>query len=118
MDIDELKVHRAIARKPELIESKLGIKLDKTSLIHHYPLSSKGEHVDFVFNDVSGVTYLAEVKVRVSPIRVIPQLYDHEYKKFVEMNPDVDKVPQMWCLYKEIMDYYNHLILESIFFLP
>lgn len=24
-----------------------------------------------------------------------------------EMNPDVTKVPQMWCLYKEIMDYYN-----------
>jgi hypothetical protein len=91
MDIDELMVHRAIAAKPELIEAKLGIKLDKTSLIHHYPLSSKGEHIDFVFNDVSGVTYLAEVKVRVSPIRVIPQLYDHEYKKFVEMNPEVDK---------------------------
>ena len=91
MDIDELMVHRAIAAKPELIEAKLGIKLDRTSLIHHYPLSSKGEHIDFVFNDVSGVTYLAEVKVRVSPIRVIPQLYDHEYKKFVEMNPEVDK---------------------------
>ena len=70
MDIDELMVHRAIARKPELLEAKLGIKLDKTSLIHHYPLSGKGEHVDFVFNDVSGVTYLAEVKVRVSPISV------------------------------------------------
>ena len=24
-----------------------------------------------------------------------------------EMNPDINKVPQMWCLYKEIMDYYN-----------
>ena len=24
-----------------------------------------------------------------------------------EMNPDLSKVPQMWCLYKEIMDYYN-----------
>jgi len=24
-----------------------------------------------------------------------------------EMNPDLLKVPQTWCLYKEIMDYYN-----------
>ena len=24
-----------------------------------------------------------------------------------EMNPDITKVPQSWCLYKEIMDYYN-----------
>ncbi len=24
-----------------------------------------------------------------------------------EINPDVTKVPQMWCLYKEVMDYYN-----------
>ena len=24
-----------------------------------------------------------------------------------EVNPDVTKVPQLWCLYKEVMDYYN-----------
>jgi len=24
-----------------------------------------------------------------------------------EINPDLNKVPQSWCLYKEIMDYYN-----------
>lgn len=24
-----------------------------------------------------------------------------------EMNPDVTKVPQMWCLYKEVQEYYN-----------
>lgn len=24
-----------------------------------------------------------------------------------EMNSDVTKVPQLWCLYKEVMDYYN-----------
>jgi hypothetical protein len=24
-----------------------------------------------------------------------------------EMNPDVTRVPQVWCLYKEVMDYYN-----------
>ncbi len=23
------------------------------------------------------------------------------------INPDVTKVPQLWCLYKEVMDYYN-----------
>ena len=23
------------------------------------------------------------------------------------VNPDVTKVPQVWCLYKEVMDYYN-----------
>ncbi len=24
-----------------------------------------------------------------------------------EINPDVTKVPQVWCLYKEVMDFYN-----------
>ena len=24
-----------------------------------------------------------------------------------EMNPDVTKVPQLWCLYKEVQDFYN-----------
>ena len=24
-----------------------------------------------------------------------------------EINPDVTKVPQMWCLYKEVQDYYH-----------
>lgn len=24
-----------------------------------------------------------------------------------EMNPDVTKVPQLWCLYKEVQEYYN-----------
>lgn len=24
-----------------------------------------------------------------------------------EMNPDVTKVPQLWCLYKEVLDYYK-----------
>jgi hypothetical protein len=24
-----------------------------------------------------------------------------------EINPDITKVPQMWCLYKEVLDYYN-----------
>ncbi|MCJ7449010.1 MAG: glycosyl hydrolase 115 family protein [Bacteroidales bacterium] len=24
-----------------------------------------------------------------------------------EMNPDVTRVPQLWCLYKEVQDYYN-----------
>jgi hypothetical protein len=24
-----------------------------------------------------------------------------------EINPDVTKVPQLWCLYKEVQDYYN-----------
>jgi len=25
-----------------------------------------------------------------------------------EINPDLTKVPQLWCLYKEVMDYYRH----------
>lgn len=25
-----------------------------------------------------------------------------------EINPDVTKVPQMWCLYKEVQNYYEH----------
>jgi hypothetical protein len=24
-----------------------------------------------------------------------------------EINPDVTKIPQLWCLYKEVLDYYN-----------
>ena len=24
-----------------------------------------------------------------------------------EINPDVTKIPQLWCLYKEVQDYYN-----------
>jgi hypothetical protein len=24
-----------------------------------------------------------------------------------ELNPDVTKIPQLWCLYKEVQDYYN-----------
>jgi hypothetical protein len=24
-----------------------------------------------------------------------------------EINPDITKVPQLWCLYKEVLDYYN-----------
>ena len=24
-----------------------------------------------------------------------------------EINPDVAKIPQLWCLYKEVLDYYN-----------
>jgi hypothetical protein len=33
----------------------------------------------------------------------------HKQQKIIgeEMNPDITKVPQSWCLYKEIMDYYN-----------
>jgi hypothetical protein len=33
----------------------------------------------------------------------------HKQQKIIgkEMNPDISKVPQLWCLYKEIMDYYN-----------
>ena len=23
------------------------------------------------------------------------------------MNPDVTQVPQLWCLYKEVQDFYN-----------
>ncbi|HEY4789418.1 MAG TPA: glycosyl hydrolase 115 family protein, partial [Bacteroidales bacterium] len=32
-----------------------------------------------------------------------------EQRKIIaeEMNPDVAKVPQMWCLYKEVQDYYE-----------
>lgn len=94
MEISELTVHKAIIQKPEIIASKLGIKLanfdDGKILRHHYPLSDKGEHIDFVFKDISGVTYLAEVKLRVSPISVIPQLYDHEYKKFIKINSEID----------------------------
>jgi len=25
-----------------------------------------------------------------------------------EMNPNINEVPQVWCLYKEIMEYYNN----------
>ena len=90
MEINELLVHKAIIVKPQLLETQLGIKLEAESMKHHYLLSDKGEHIDFVFRDISGTTYLAEVKLRVPPISVIPQLYDHEYKKFMEINPELD----------------------------
>jgi hypothetical protein len=94
MKIDEMQVHRAIISKQgqhELIEAKLGIKIAENSLHHHYQLSKKGEHIDFVFKDIAGNTYIAEVKINTSPLDVIPQLYKHEYKKFIEINPKLDR---------------------------
>ena len=39
---------------------------------------------------------------------LLEKIVDAERKIIaVEMNPDVTKVPQLWCLYKEVQDYYN-----------
>jgi len=91
MDIKESDVHRAFYEKPELFENGLGIKIKPDSIIHHFLLSDKGEHIDFVFQDVQDRYYIAEVKLREKPINVIPQLMEHEYKKFVARNPDIHK---------------------------
>lgn len=90
-EIKELDVHKVFIDNPNIFEKILGLKIDKDSIEHHYPLSEKGDHIDFVFKDSSGLTYLVEVKLNASPISVIPQLLDHEYKKFIEMNSTLDK---------------------------
>jgi len=90
MKIDELAVHKAILSKPEIIASKLGISLGKKPLIHHFPISDKNDHIDFVFEDTAGNTYIAEVKLNEKPINVLPQLLEHEYKKFVNIKPELD----------------------------
>ncbi|MDO9549098.1 MAG: hypothetical protein Q7J65_09070, partial [Candidatus Marinimicrobia bacterium] len=94
-DLNEMLVHKAILKKPEIIEKSIGIKLatfDNEQMIkHHYPLSDKGEHIDFVFKDISDKIYIAEVKINTNPIYIIPQLYDHEYKKFIQINSDINK---------------------------
>ncbi len=120
MEINELAVHKAIIQKPQIIASKLGIelaKLDEGNLLrHHYPLSDKGEHIDFVFKDTSGVTYLAEVKLNVSPISVIPQLYDHEYKKFININSEIDprKIIPVIVLDKDSVTSQDFVIFEKM----
>jgi hypothetical protein len=39
---------------------------------------------------------------------LLEKIVDSERKIISEeMNPDVTKVPQLWCLYKEVQDYYN-----------
>jgi len=41
-------------------------------------------------------------------ISVLEGIIDVQRKILAEeMNPDVTKIPQLWCLYKEIQDYYN-----------
>lgn len=89
--IKELDVHKVLIQHPNMFEKILGIKIDKDSIQHHYQLSERGDHIDFVFKDTSGLTYLVEVKLGVPPINVIPQLYEHEYKKFIEINSDLDQ---------------------------
>jgi Glycosyl hydrolase family 115/Gylcosyl hydrolase family 115 C-terminal domain len=39
---------------------------------------------------------------------LLEQIVDVQRKIIAdEVNPDVTKVPQLWCLYKEVMDFYN-----------
>jgi hypothetical protein len=41
-------------------------------------------------------------------IKVLEGIIDVQRKILAEeVDPDVSKVPQLWCLYKEIQDYYN-----------
>jgi hypothetical protein len=41
-------------------------------------------------------------------ISLLEKIVDVQRKIIAEeCNPDVTKVPQMWCLYKEVQDYYN-----------
>jgi len=39
---------------------------------------------------------------------LLENIVDVQRKMIVkELNPDITKVPQLWCLYKEVLDYYN-----------
>jgi hypothetical protein len=39
---------------------------------------------------------------------LLEKIVDVQRKMIVdEINPDVTKVPQLWCLYKEVLDFYN-----------
>lgn len=41
-------------------------------------------------------------------IALLEEIVDTQRKMIAEeMNPDVTKVPQLWCLYKEVQEYYN-----------
>ena len=41
-------------------------------------------------------------------IAMVEEIVNKQQKIIAEeMNPDITQVPQSWCLYKEIMDYYN-----------
>jgi len=43
-----------------------------------------------------------------SNIAMVEEIVKKQQKIIAEeMNPDIDQVPQSWCLYKEIMDYYD-----------
>ena len=43
-----------------------------------------------------------------SNIAMVEEIVNKQQKIISEeMNPDISQVPQSWCLYKEIMDYYN-----------
>lgn len=43
-----------------------------------------------------------------SNIAMVEEIVKKQQKIIAEeMNPDINQVPQSWCLYKEIMDYYN-----------
>lgn len=46
------------------------------------------------------------IEENVSMVEGIVKLQQQIIKE--EMNDDISKVPQVWCLYKEIMEYYNH----------
>ena len=114
--LDEMDVHKAIMSKPEILEKGLGIKMEQSSLEHHYLLSEKGGHIDFVFRDVSGVVYLTEVKLGVSPIDVVPQLMGHEYKKFKDLNPDVpqEKIAPVVVTDEESIEQSDKQILHGM----
>lgn len=43
-----------------------------------------------------------------SNIAMVEEIVNKQQKIIAtEMNPDISQVPQSWCLYKEIMDYYD-----------
>ena len=42
-------------------------------------------------------------------VELLEKIVDDQRKLIADnMNPDVTQVPQMWALYKEVMDYYEH----------
>ncbi len=42
-------------------------------------------------------------------VKLLEKIVDDQRKILKEyMNPDVTRIPQLWALYKEVMDYYEH----------
>jgi len=84
----ELDVHSVFINKPELFESVLGVRINKESMLHHYPVN--GREIDFVLQDIVGRHYIIEVKFRVNPLEALSQVVAYR-KLYIKKNPGVGR---------------------------